>query len=388
MFEASFLGIKIKGRGMRVSPQISTLVAYKAGKPIAETQREYGVSKVIKLASNENPLGTSPKVIEALKKAASEVHRYPDPSCFELIDVIHKKWSLPKNRIAIGNGSNEIIDLLIRIFCEPTEKILTTQSAFVAYQICAQAARVETIFAPMKSGFQTDLKAFSDILKKDTTKKIRLIFLPNPNNPTGTYIKDQEVQEFLKEFGNDPERLIIFDEAYTEYVRAKDYASALKYFNQYQNVVCIRTLSKAYGLAGLRIGVLIAPEFVIDFFNRVRNPFNVNEFAQVAAIHALQDDDFISKSVENNHRGLDFFYENFRQMKVTYIESQANFVMFDTERDIQLVNELLLRRGVILRPVGNYGFPTHLRLSVGLPEENQVAILALKEVLKEVATKK
>lgn len=373
---------------MRVSPQISTLVAYKAGKPIAETQREYGVSKVIKLASNENPLGTSPKVIEALKQAASEVHRYPDPSCFELIDVIHKKWSLPKNKIAIGNGSNEIIDLLIRIFCEPTEKILTTQSAFVAYQICAQAARVETLFAPMKSGFQTDLKAFSEILKKDSAKKIRLIFLPNPNNPTGTYIQDQEVQEFLNEFGNDPERLIIFDEAYTEYVRAKDYASAFKYFNQYQNVVCIRTLSKAYGLAGLRIGVLVAPDFVIDFFNRVRNPFNVNEFAQVAAIHALQDDDFISKSVTNNHKGLDFFYENFKQMKVPYIESQANFVMFDTERDVGQVNELLLRRGVILRPVGNYGFPTHLRLSVGLPLENQIAIQALKEVLQEVTLKK
>jgi len=369
---------------MKISQFISTLIPYKAGKPIAETQREYGVSRVIKLASNENPLGTSPKVQDALKKAINKIHLYPDSSFFELIEAIHAKWKIPQKQISLGNGSNEVIDLLIRIFCEVGEKILTTEGAFIAYQLCAQAARVQTEFVKMKSEFRVNLKAFAEVLRKDTSKKIRLVFIPNPNNPTGTYLPWPEVEEFLKEFGSDPDRLIIFDEAYTEYVRAKDYSSALQNWGQFKSVVIIRTLSKAYGLAGLRIGILFAPDFVVDYFNRVRNPFNVNEFAQVAAIHALQDDEFISKSVRLNAEGLDYFYEKFKEMNIPFVESQANFVMFDTQRDVQKVNEALLRRGVILRPLLNYGLKTQMRMSVGLPEENQIAIQALREVFSEI----
>ena len=370
---------------MKLSPDIATLVPYKPGKPIAETQREYGIQHVIKLASNENPLGTSPKVMAALQRAVGQQNRYPDPAFYELVQTISKKWSVPSSHISVGNGSNEIIDLLIRIYCEPGDFILTTDKAFVAYAICAQAARVGRIFSPLAAGYKMDLQAMSRILKQDPrAEKIKLVFIPNPNNPTGTYNSDNEVCQFLEQFGNDPNRLIVFDEAYTEYVRSRDYRTALEHMEKYSSVVVIRTLSKAYGLAGLRVGILWAQPEVIDYFNRVRNPFNVNDLAQTAAVAALQDDEFIRKSVENNSQGLDYFYEELGKMKIPFVESQANFVMFDTLRDVSNVNEALLKRGIILRPMLNYGFKTELRMSVGLPEENKAAISALKQVFSEI----
>ncbi len=370
---------------MKLSPDIATLVPYKPGKPIAETKREYGVQHVIKLASNENPLGTSAKVKEALIKAVGQQHRYPDPAFFELVELASKKWKLSRSQVSVGNGSNEVIDILIRVYCEPGEAILTTDKAFLSYALCAQAARVTRVFSPLAPGYKTDLQAMAKILKTDPrAEKIKLVFIPNPNNPTGTHISDAEVCQFLEQFGNDPNRLIIFDEAYTEYVRTRDYRSALAYMEKYSSVVVIRTLSKAYGLAGFRVGLLFAQPEVIDYYNRVRNPFNVNDLAQVAAVAALQDDEFIARSVENNSRGLDYFYEELKKMQVPFVESQANFVMFDTLRDVSKVNEALLRRGVILRPILNYGFKTELRMSVGLPEENKAAILALKEVFTEI----
>lgn len=370
---------------MKVSPEILSLIPYKPGKPIAETQREYGIKDVIKLASNENPLGPSPKALQAIQSTLGNLHRYPDPVFYELIQAVSGKWKLPRAKISVGNGSNEIIDILIRIYCEPGDAILTTQAAFVAYQVCAQAARVQVHFAPLAENYRLSLKSYAEFLRNSPqASKVRLIFIPNPNNPTGTYVSDSEVQEFLKEFGQDPSRLIIFDEAYTEFVRAKDYRPATEYLNAYNNVISIRTLSKAYGLAGLRVGLLLAPEAVIDLYNRVRNPFNVNELAQVAAIAAIADDEFVRKSVLLTHQGLDYFYSELQKMNIPFVESQANFVMFDTRRDVVKINEALLRRGVILRPILNYGFKTQLRMSVGLAVENQKAIQALQEVLREI----
>lgn len=370
---------------MKVSSDILSLVPYKPGKPISETQREYGLTKVIKLASNENPLGPSPMAVEAMTQALQNLHRYPDPAFYELMQLVSKQWRLPTNMLSAGNGSNEIIDVLIRVYCEPGEAILTTEAAFIAYQICAQAARVKTYFTPLKSGFQMDLTAMANFLKTSPDAyKVKLIFLPNPNNPTGTYVKWEEVKNFLDQFGSDPDRLIIFDEAYTEYARAKDYRSPMEDMSKYPSVVVIRTLSKAYGLAGLRVGLLVAPPHVIDLYNRVRNTFNVNEIAQVAAVAALQDADFLRKSQQVNWDGLDYFYEELRKMNLPFVESQANFVMFDTRRDVVKVNEALLKRGVILRPILNYGFKTQMRMSVGLPEENRFAIEKLREVLQEI----
>lgn len=369
---------------MRVSDEIKKLVAYKPGKPIAETQREFGLSRVIKLASNENPLGPSPKALEAVRARLSDLHRYPDPGGYELSQKISQVWNVNKNYIAFGNGSNEIIDLLIRIFCEPGEKIATTDKAFLAYPICAQAARAKTVTVPLRQDFTMDLKALAEMVMQDL--KIRLVFLPNPNNPTGTYTNRTEIEQFLTVVGKRQDLLIIFDEAYNEFVRAKDYASGQEWLNQYPSVVVMRTFSKVYGLAGLRLGVMLAHPEVVELYHRVRNPFNTNELAQVAATAVLDDTDYLRASQKVVWEGLDQIYQGLRELGLSYYESQANFVLFDTERDAAQVYDLLLRQGLILRPVGNYGLPRHLRWTVGLKEENLIILNALKEALLKIPT--
>lgn len=370
---------------MKISQQILDLVPYQPGKPISEAQREYNLSKVVKLASNENPMGTSPKVLEAIEKTLREIHRYPDPSCFSLLEELSSSWKIPKTHLAIGNGSNEVIDLLIRIYCAPNQAILLSQASFVAYEVCAQAARVEQIKVPMKADLHPDIEAFKKILRDSKrSENIQIIFLPNPNNPTGVLIPQQEIVDFVEEFGKDDRRLIVFDEAYHEFVRDPKYRSAVELMSKSKQVIVLRTMSKAYGLAGLRIGVLIADPSIIDLFNRVRNPFNVNELAQAAGVAALRDKKFVQDVVAMTHRGLDKTYDYLSSLKLPFIESQGNFVMFDTLRDSRQVNEALLRQGVILRPVRNYGFNSHLRMSIGLPEENEAALKALAAVLKEI----
>lgn len=370
---------------MKVSSEILNLVPYKPGKPISETQREYGLSHVIKLASNENPLGVSPLAKQALLKSVDRLNLYPDPTFYDLLSQVSQLWQVPREKLTVGNGSDELFDLLIRIYCAPGEGIITTEAAFSAYPISANAARAKVHFVPMKSGFRTDLSTISEYLKKNREKeKIRLVFIPNPNNPTGTYVPAPEVDQFLSDWGNHDEVLIIFDEAYTEFVRAKDYRPALDDMRRYSNVIVTRTLSKIFGLAGLRIGIMAGPAQAVDLVNRVRKPFNVNELAQVAAVAALQDSDFIRRTIEITWQGLDYFYKELQKLDLPFVESQGNFVLFDTKRNAQQVFEALLKRGVILRPVLNYGFPTHLRMSVGLMEENQTAIKMLKEVLAEI----
>lgn len=369
---------------MKVSPEIESLVPYVAGKPIAETQKQYGLKDVVKLASNENPLGISPKVQEALIQAVNEIHRYPDAGFVELVKVIEKVWKVPALNLTVGNGSNELIDLLIRIFCEPKDAILSFQYSFVAYGICAQAARVRSITVPVEKDFGMDLEKMAQILRTQKTKdKIKIVFLANPNNPTGVYIPFSQIKNFLNEFGNDPELLIVFDEAYAEFVRHKDSAPILNHFKEWKNVVVIRTLSKAYGLAGLRVGVLAGPSRVIELVNRVRNPFNVNNLAQTAAIAALQDPEYVQKVVDLTHQGLDYFLKELENMGLKVITSDANFILFDSGRDVKKLNEQLLSKGVILRPVLNYGLPGYLRISCGTMEENQRAITALKEILAD-----
>jgi histidinol-phosphate aminotransferase len=367
---------------MKVSPEILNLSPYKPGKPIAETQREYGVKKVYKLASNENPLGPSPLAVQALKTALEDLHRYPDPVGYDLVQTLQELWKIPANRLALGNGSNEIIDILIRIFCEPGDCILTTQAAFVAYEICAQAARVRTIHVPLLKDFRMDLAGLATHLKNP---KVKMVFIPNPNNPTGTVVSHAEILDFMKHLEGRDDILVVFDEAYHEFVRTPLYRSALDFTLHNPQVIVMRTLSKVYGLAGLRLGVLVASPEVIDLYNRVRNPFNINSLAQLAAVAALRDTDYIQKSQKVVWQALDYFYDELKKMGLRYIESQGNFLMFDTGMATGKIYEGLLRRGVILRPLDNYGFKTQLRISAGLPEENQIAIAALKEVLQEQA---
>ncbi len=370
---------------MKVSEEILKMIPYKPGKPISETQREYGLKFVYKLASNENPLGMSPKVMKAIQEALPSLFRYPDASCFELVQKISDVWQVPKAEVTVGNGSDELIDLLVRIYCEPGDSIVTSDAAFVAYSVRAAASRVKVHRVPMTQDYRTDLPAIAKHLSNNRSKdRTKIVFLPNPNNPTGTYISDSDIQEFLQQFGNDENLLIVFDEAYTEFVRAKDYQSTQQYLKKYSNVIVLKTLSKVYGLAGLRVGVMLAPAATIDLVNRVRTPFNVNELAQVAAIAALDDFDFIRATCEATWQGLDYFYAELKKMGLPYIESQGNFVMFDTLRDVKEVDLALLKKGVILRPILNYGFKTHIRMSVGTENENQIAIKTLQDVLKGI----
>lgn len=370
---------------MKVSAELLNLVPYKPGKPISETQREYGLDKVYKLASNENPLGPSPKAIAAVKSALENQHRYPDPAAYEALTALSEEWREPRERMALGCGSDEIIDFLCRIYCEQGDGILTSQAAFAAYAVSAGANRARLHTVPLKEGMKFDLDGIADyFLTKGPQEKIRLIFVANPNNPTGSYANQTELESFLKKVGNRDDVLIVFDEAYNEFVRAKDYVSAQAYQKQYSNLIVLRTFSKIYGLAGFRVGAMIAPKEVIDLYNRVRKPFNVSDLAQVALVAALRDKDYVRASQQITWKGLDYFYEKLQNLGLPYIESQGNFVLFDTLRDAVQVNEALLRKGIIMRPVLNYGFKTHLRLSVGLEVENEAAMIALAEVLKEI----
>jgi histidinol-phosphate aminotransferase len=251
----------------------------------------------------------------------------------------------------------------------------------VAYQICAQAARVETEFVPVKKDFTVDLEKMADLIEKDVEHRIRIAFIPNPNNPTGTYSTQNQIEKFLERVGQREDLLIVFDEAYTEFVRATDYKPAVAFCEKYPTVVVMRTMSKVYGLAGLRLGVLIADPSVVDLYNRIRNPFNTNELAQVATVAALDDVDFIKASQKLVWEGLDYFYNSFNEMGLPFIPSQGNFVLVEMPKPAAEIYNALLRKGIILRPVGNYGLPNHLRITVGLPQENEAAIKALKECL-------
>lgn len=373
-----------KDVALKVSPEILNMTPYKPGKPISETQREFGLTAVYKLASNENPLGSSPKALEAVKKALSHQHLYPDPGAFDLLSTLSRVWGRPAAQISIGNGSDEIIDLLTRIYCEPGDGVLTSQYAFQAYQVSSSANRLQLYQTPVTKDWRFDLRAMADFFLSHPDKKIRLIFVANPNNPTGTYVSKADMDEFFKRLGGRDDVLLVFDEAYTEYLRATDAVSAMDYLDRVSNLVVMRTFSKVYGLAGLRVGALIAPTSVIDVYNRVRKPFNVNDLAQVAATAAVQDQDFIKATQKLTWAGLDFLTHWLTQKQLPFLPSQGNFVLFDTLRDAHLVYQALLRRGVILRPVLNYGLPHHLRMSVGTEQENKIAIAALEEVLAEI----
>lgn len=365
---------------MRVPKEIQSLVPYQPGKPISETKRELGLTEVIKLASNECPFGPSQKVLKAIEEALKELHRYPDGAAFEMRQAAAKYYGVSENMLSFGNGSNEIIDFLIRIYCEPGDQILTSHGAFIAYKISAQVGRVQTIETPLKKDYSFDIPAMIQALK--TNPKVRLVFLPNPNNPTGAYIAQNEFTQLVDAVNSRGDVLLVLDEAYLEFVRAKDYPDGQKAMEQNKNICILRTMSKVFGLAGLRVGFLIADPEVSGLIHRVRNPFNVNSIAQAASVAVMNDREFINKVKETTWEGLDYYSTELKKMGLDFVPSQGNFIFFDTGKDAGEVFNQLLRKGIIMRPLKNYGFSTQLRLSVGLMEENRAAIRALHEVLK------
>jgi histidinol-phosphate aminotransferase len=357
-----------------VPDYIANLVAYPPGKPIEEVEREYGIKGSIKLASNENPLGPSPKALEAMKSHLSNIHRYPDGSCYYLKERLAERLGVPKGEIILGNGSNEIIELIVRAFLRPGEEAVSANPAFIVYQMIVQAAGGRNVMIPLKE-FAHDLEAMAAAI----TERTRLVFIANPNNPTGTIVKKGEFERFLKRVHEDV--IVVMDEAYFEYVSDPGYPNGMDYIKE-RLVISLRTFSKIYGLAGLRIGYGAASEKIVSCLEKIRQPFNVNSLAQVAALAAMDDQGHVEKSVRINNGGLDYLYGELDRMGLSYVRSHANFLLIDMKTDGVKVYQDLLREGVIVRPMGIYDLRNHLRVTVGLPEENERFVEALKKVMR------
>ena len=361
---------------------IRALVPYVPGKPIEETQREYKIPKVIKLASNENPFGPSPKAIAAVKRSLQDLHLYPDATAHQLKLALSKYLKKKTTEIIVGNGSNEIIDMLIRTFCLVGDSMVTSQSAFVCYRLCSQIHGVKTIEARLDENLRPDLVEMAQLVKKN--ERVKMVFIANPNNPTGTYNTTAELKTFLKEVikVRDGSVLVVLDYAYWEYVTAKDLPDPMKLLKEFPNVVVLRTFSKAYGLAGLRAGYGIARPEIIATVERIRQPFNMNAMALVAATAALDDQAFVKKSVNNNNIQMKYWEKNLHRLGIPFWKSQGNFLLIDVRSGLGKwggdVYLSCLKRGVIFRPVANYGLMQALRVSIGTPAENKTAIKALE----------
>lgn len=349
---------------------------YIPGKPIEETKRQLGLKEVIKLASNENALGPSPKAVSAVKKALSGVNRYPDAQGFYLKRRLAKFFGFSPENFVLGNGSDELIDVVIKTFMEPDENIVTSEGTFLEYEIIAQVNGRKVKKAPLRY-FKYDLGA----MLKLVDKKTKLVFISNPNNPTGTYVTKYEAAEFLNAL---PESVVVvFDEAYNAFIDVADYPDTLSYLKRKKNIIILRTFSKDYGLAGLRLGYAIAAPESTAYLERVRQPFNVNLLAQVGGLAALEDKDFLKKTRRMTLEGKDFIYQELSRMGLGYVLSVANFILVDVGRDSREIFNACLKFGVIVRDMGQYGLPNFIRVTIGTPKENQRFLRVLRKVIRE-----
>ncbi len=357
-----------------VPDYIETLKPYVPGKPIEETEREYNVSNVIKLASNENPLGASPLAVEAIVEAAGKVHLYPDSSSYFLVRRLAQHLGVEPNEVFVASGSNEIIELVIRTFTAPDDVALLSAGSFVMYKVALQSHGRRFVEVPMKAGYQYDLKAMAAALSKQT----RLVFLANPDNPTSTAFSKAELDAFLAVVPEDV--LVILDEAYFEYVDWAEYPNGLDYFRKFPNVMVLRTYSKIYGLAGVRLGYGVMPAKMVTYLNRTRMPFNLTSVAQAAGLAALDDVEHLRTTQETTWRELRYLETELRALGLPIPKSHANFVFADLGRPSGPVYEALLRKGIITRPVPGSGWPNALRISAGLHAQNERLVAAMKEI--------
>ena len=354
---------------------IETLVPYPPGKPIEELEREMGITGSIKLASNENPLGPSPLAIQAMMENMKTLNRYPDGSGFYLKSKLSSKFGLPQAQIVIGNGSNELIELIIRTFLSPEEEVIQPFPTFLVYGKIVTGGGGKMVSIPL-SDFGIDLEA----MKAAITPKTKVIFINNPNNPTGSALSKDEMASFLKSIPQDI--VLVLDEAYIEFVSDSSVAQGLDLLADYPLMVVLRTFSKLYGLAGLRIGYGFASEQIVDYMNRVRQPFNANALAQVAATAALDDTEFVSRTLEVVRDGLSYLYSQLDDLGLEYVPTQTNFFLIKVPSGAKKTYELMLKEGVIIRAMDSYGLEDYIRVNVGLPEENERFIQGLRKVLK------
>ncbi|HEX9155206.1 MAG TPA: histidinol-phosphate transaminase [Nitrospira sp.] len=356
---------------LHVHPDIAALSPYVPGKPIEELQRELGLERVIKLASNENPLGPSPKALAVLNEGAATLHRYPDGGAYRLREALADRWKVSSDHIILGNGSDEILGLLARTFLAPGDEAVMADHTFVIYKMEVTAAHGKAVTVPLKQ-WRHDLHAMADAV----TPRTRLLFVCNPNNPTGTMVSAGEVDRLLARV---PEHVIVvFDEAYFEYVRSSEFPDSMAYVKQGRNAIVLRTFSKIYGLAGLRIGYGVTTPEITNFLNRVRPPFNANSMAQRAALAAMSDDEHVAKSRAVNEAGMEQVVNGLRALGFSPIPSEANFVYVDVGQDGRKVFEALLRQGVIVRHIEG----RMVRVTIGRAEENQGFLTALARVIQ------
>ncbi|MCW5941495.1 MAG: histidinol-phosphate transaminase [Fimbriimonadaceae bacterium] len=362
---------------INVRPAVTRMTPYSPGKPVEEVRRELGLERVVKLASNENPLGPSPKAIEAVERAAETMHLYPDASAHDLNAALGYHLRLAPERIVIGNGSDELIHLLGLVLLEnESDELVMGDPSFVRYEASAQLANARLVKVPLDEDFRHDLPAMA----KAVTERTRLVYIANPNNPTGTIVRRDEFERFLGDLPTDV--LVVLDEAYYEYAAGADgYPSSLDYVHANRNVFGMRTFSKAYGLAGIRVGYGFGPPEVVDAIHRAREPFNVNSLAQAAAIAALGDREHLARTVATNRAGLERLGLLMRSLGASVVESYGNFAFVDLGRPAEPVFEALLRKGVIVRAGRHIGHPDCLRVTVGTDEELDFFEEAIREAL-------
>ncbi len=350
---------------------------YVPGKPIEEVQREEGLKEVVKLASNENCFGPSPKALEAIKKNLKNINRYPDSSSFYLRRKMAKTLGVPEEGLIFGNGSDEIIGMAVRTFVNEGEEVVIAKPTFLIYEIVSQIQNARIKFVPLTKEFKHDLKT----MKKAVTARTKMVFIANPDNPTGTYVSKNELNSFLRGL---PEGAILFlDEAYFEFANnaLRDYPNGIDYLDRRPALIVARSFSKAYGLAGIRVGYGVSNPEIISYMERTREPFNVNLLAQAAAEAALDDRAFLKKTLAHVEREKRFLYSEFCKMDLRYVESATNFVMVNVEDDCKKVFARLLKKGVIVRDMKAWGFNTFIRVTVGTREENRKFVKALKEII-------
>ncbi len=367
-----------------VGDHITTLKPYVPGKPVDELKRELGIEDIVKLASNENPLGPSPRAVEAIERGLEKLHIYPDGAAHDMMEGIADHHDVGTGEVITGNGSDEVLTTAIRTFCAyGQDSVVVSAHSFAAYGIRCQAHNLDVRRVAMADGLRFDLAAMAQAIDETT----KMVFVANPNNPTGTYVSKASLRSFLKAV---PEHVVVLvDEAYHQYVEADDYQTALELREHHERLLVTRTLSKCYGLAGVRAGYGIGHPELIGAMQKVREPFNCNSLAQLALPAALEDEAFVERSVAVNREGREVFEEGLKHLRdtygVTWTPSQTNFLLVDLPCEGVQVFEQMLREGVILRPMAGYGFPTKIRISLSTAEDMERCTEALDKVLAELS---
>jgi histidinol-phosphate aminotransferase len=359
-------------------PYIRAIAPYQPGKPISELERELGITGIVKLASNENPLGCSPLALAAMHEAIKTIALYPDGNCFELKAALSRRYGIEHECMVLGNGSNDMLELAARAFLAPGDKSVYSDHAFAVYPLATQAVGATGISVPAIN-YGHDLKAMCEAA---VAQQAKLVFIANPNNPTGTFLSASALLDFLRALPSNI--LVVLDEAYNEYLPEENRYDSVSWLQEFPNLIISRTFSKAYGLAGLRVGYAFANAQVADMMNRVRQPFNVNSVAQAAAVASLQDEAFVRQTHELNQRGMAQLTQGLAGLGLEFIPSYGNFISFKIGNGLKNYRRLL-ELGVIVRPIASYDMPDYLRVSIGLESENEKFLTALKQVLGEIA---